>query len=310
VRYRRTLKLVVIPLALTANQIAFGVITNITSSADTTLSENWPTNNLGAVPFANSGTTQNFTKNRALFKFDVAGAVPPTARITSASLTLEVVRKPQDGYNFADFSLHRVLVDWGEGNKITPTNSPNAGTGSAATTNEATWFYRFAFTSNAWTIPGGAATNDYSPVVSSFQTVYSLGDSPYTWYSTPAMVADVQFWLNNPQSNFGWLLLCQSEASDFTARAFGSRENGNYAPQLAIEYVIPPRIDRVQRNGNHFNLFFTAHPGQSYVIQFRNSFLSGTWQTLATVPPQSDVTPVMVVDPISEPQRFYRLATY
>src|SRR5437588_12887492 len=89
---------------------ALAVTTNITFVADTTLSENWPSNNFGGMTFANAGTTQNFTRNRALFKFDVAASVPAGSKIKSASLVLEVVGKPQDGYNFADFGLHRMLV--------------------------------------------------------------------------------------------------------------------------------------------------------------------------------------------------------
>ena len=295
---------------LTSAHAALGATTNISSVADTTLSENYPSNNLGGMLYANSGTTQNFTKNRALFKFDVAGAIPAGSRITSASLTLQVTRAPRDGYNFSDFSLHRLLVNWGEGNKISPANSSSPGSGSAATTNEATWYYRYAFSSNAWTLPGGAVTNDYSPTSSSSQTIYGTVDSPYTWNSSSNMIADVQFWLDHPQSNFGWLLLCASETVDFTARRFSSREDTNNAPQLAIQYLIAPRIDRAQRSGNQFNLFFTAEAGQTYQVQFRDSLSSGTWHLLGTVDPPLDSLRVLVVDPISSPQRCYRLMTY
>src|SRR5437762_2179927 len=78
----------------------FGAYTNIVPIADTTLSENYPSNNFGAMKFVNSGTTQNLTKNRALFAFDIAGAIPQGSKIKAAGLTLEVTKLPADGYAF------------------------------------------------------------------------------------------------------------------------------------------------------------------------------------------------------------------
>lgn len=284
--------------------------TNLTTIADTTLSQNYPSNNFGGVSFVNSGTTQNLTRNRGLFKFLIEGAIPPHSKIRSADLILEVTKEPADGYAFADFGLHRMLQPWGEGNKTTPTNSPNAGTGSPATTNEATWFYRFAFTTNAWSSPGAGETNDYVENVSSVQTIYGLADSPYTFRSTTQLVADVQFWLDNPQANFGWILVCEDEASGFTARRFASREDPNFAPQLILDYAIPPVIDRMQKAGNEFNLFFTVLPDQTYIVEFRDSLSSNSWQVLANLGSFSDVTRVVVVDALSAGARFYRVRTY
>lgn len=212
-----------------------GAPTTLTPVADTMLSENWPSNNQGGLTFANSGTTQNFTKNRALYRFDIAGAIPSHSKITSATLVLEVTKQPADGYNFADFGLHRMLQDWGEGNKITRPNGRD-GEGSLATTGESTWYYRFAFT-KAWASPGGAAEIDFTANASAVQTVYGTGDSPYSFGSTAQTVADVQFWLENPQANFGWALVCNSEDTDFTARRFASREDVNFPPHLVVDYV-------------------------------------------------------------------------
>src|SRR6185436_7163904 len=119
---------------VTLSTLSFAGSVTLTSVADTTLSQAFPSNNFGAVPFVNAGTTQNFTTNRGLFKFDPTAVVPAGSKIKSARLTLAVTKEPADGFNFADFGLHRILRDWGEGNKITPTNSQNAGTGAPATT--------------------------------------------------------------------------------------------------------------------------------------------------------------------------------
>jgi vacuolar-type H+-ATPase catalytic subunit A/Vma1 len=48
--------------------------------------------------------------------------------------------------------------------------------------------------------PGG----DFSATVSASQSVGAIGTD--TWASTAQMVADVQSWLNNPSSSYGWLV--------------------------------------------------------------------------------------------------------
>jgi hypothetical protein len=52
------------------------------------------------------------------------------------------------------------------------------------------------------------------------------------------MIADVQDWLDNPQSNHGWLLRC-NETDDSTAKRFDSRENfiTTNRPVLSVEYT-------------------------------------------------------------------------
>lgn len=289
---------------------AYAASIGIHPVADTTLSENWPSNNLGGLAFVNSGTTQNFTKNRGLYQFDVAAAIPAHSRITGAHLVLEVTKQPADGFAFADFGLYRMLQPWGEGNKTTPAGTSNVGQGSLASTNEATWYYRFAFTTNAWTEPGGAPTNDYVATASAVQTVYGLIDSPYTWGSTTQMVADVQLWLDNPSTNFGWALVCQAEATDFTARRFASRENTNYPPNLVIDFVPPPQILSVARQSNQFTLDFAGEGGQSYFVEYRDSlFTNARWSLLTNVGSLSATTNVVVADSLalSNSNRFYRV---
>jgi hypothetical protein len=65
------------------------------------------------------------------------------------------------------------------------------------------------------------------------------------------LVADVQLWLDQPGSNFGWMLLCQSEGTAFSARRFGSRENPFTTPALAIEFLLPPRIETIHRSARY-----------------------------------------------------------
>ena len=206
--------------------------------ADTSLMEVAPNNNNGGQAWFLAGTTQNYTRTRGLFYFDLTADVPTGSLIESVSLQLEVTRQPSDGFNPAPFGLHRLLRPWGEGNKVALDNP--GGMGAPAESGEATWRDRFAFTPQTWTVPGGAPNIDYVVDASAQAYIYGVGDSPYTFHSTPALVADVQGWVNDPTSNFGWMLICQTEDNNFTARRFGSREDADAAPLLFVEFTAVP----------------------------------------------------------------------
>jgi hypothetical protein len=302
---RRVLStLILLGLATTALRTA-AVTNSFVPSADTSLLEINSTNNLGGYAGMNAGTTQEYKKTRALIRFDLT-SLPTNAVILSAMLQLEVTREPDEPPNNTTFGLHRMLRPWGEGDK-SPLSQP--GKGLPASPGEATWECAFHATNN-WTTPGGAPDLDYSSIESASQFIYGVGESPYRFETTPELVADVATWVSNPSANFGWMLLCNDELSNFTARRFGTREDGNYPPILEIEYLLPPRIDSIQKVGSQFNLSFRAHAGQSYAVQFRNSFTTGTWQTLAITGPFAENTQVLVVDTVAAPQRFYRMLSY
>lgn len=205
--------------------------------ADTTLVETAPNNNLGGQTFSNAGTTQNFTKNRALFRFDVTG-IPNGSVVQSASLVFEVTKQPVDGYAPADFGLHRMLVAWGEGNKIAA-DPRSPGQGALATAGEATWNSPAAMTGAIWAAPGGQLGTDFVAANSAGQTIYSTANSPY-FFTSSQLAADVQLWLDNPGGNFGWMLRANDEGPNFTARRFGSREDAINAPQLILQYSAVP----------------------------------------------------------------------
>ena len=54
------------------------------------------------------------------------------------------------------------------------------------------------------------------------------------------MVADVQAWLDNPASNFGWLVL-GDETAIATAKRFDTRESAS-PPMLTIEFIPGPEL--------------------------------------------------------------------
>lgn len=205
-------------------------------SADATLFEVTPNNSAGGSDYFISGTTQNRTRNHALLQFDVASAVPAGSLITAATLGLEVIRRPADGFEVTLFGLHRVLQPWGEGTNVTVSNA--GGMGEPAAPGDATWNHRFAFTPETWAEPGGAPGIDFQSDLSATASIYEIG--AYQFESTPGTVADLQHWLDHPASNFGWMLLAESEDLPFTARRFASSENPNSPPTLWVEFTPVP----------------------------------------------------------------------
>jgi len=278
----------------------------ILPSADTSLIEIAPTNNNGGQAWLLSGKIQNDVyRDRTLMKFDFT-ILPTNAIVLSVALTVEVTRQPGDGLANAPFGLYRMLRPWGEGDKVATTIP---GQGMPATDGEATWRHAF-FPTNQWTVPGGASGVDFSDVESSFQFIYGTGQSPYRFESTPELVADAQGWVNDPQSNYGWMLLCDDEATPFTARRFGSREDPNAPPRLEIEFLAPPFITSANRADGQFHLSFTTWPGLSYAVEFRDSLSVGGWQTLTNLGLATSAGQVLIGDTVTPPQRFYRVVSF
>ncbi|MCP3980142.1 MAG: DNRLRE domain-containing protein [bacterium] len=184
-----------------------------------------------------TGQSQDFLR-RALLVFDVASVVPAGATITDARLTLSM-NKTRPGTQNA--SLSRLLADWGEG----ASNAPgNEGGMAAAAPGDATWDVRF-FPGSPWAVSGG----DFAALPSATIAVGGVND--YTWGSTPALVADVQAWADDPSSNFGWILI-GNETATRTAKRFVARENAsvNSRPRLEIEFDPPPAVAGRVPDGN------------------------------------------------------------
>ena len=208
---------------------ASATIINITPSKDNTLYQYDPdegdhSNGAGFHFFA--GENGMGELRRGVLAFDVAGAIPAGSTITAVSLTMNMSMTLAGARTV---ELHKLLADWGEGTSHAPMGE---GDGAPATLNDATWRHRF-FDSVFWTTQGG----DFSATVSASQSVGGIGQ--YTWNSAQ-MVADVQSWLDNPASNFGWLVLGDETAS-VTAKRFDTRESAS-PPMLTIQYIPGPRV--------------------------------------------------------------------
>jgi hypothetical protein len=203
---------------------ALAQLANINPIKDNTLYQYVPadgdrSNALGIHFF--TGETADGELRRGVLAFDIAGNVPAGSTILGVTLSMNMSRTPFDTARFVE--LHKLLADWGEG---TSDANNEEGMGAPATTNDATWRHRF-FDTIFWTTEGG----DFSPTVSASQSVGPIG--VYTW-SSSQMRADVQSWLDDPASNFGWLVL-GDESAIATAKRFDTRESAS-PPALSIIY--------------------------------------------------------------------------
>ncbi|HUF11044.1 MAG TPA: DNRLRE domain-containing protein [Rhodothermales bacterium] len=193
-------------------------------------------NALGDHIFA--GTTNGGAIRRGVIAFDLS-AIPSDAHIESASLRLNMSRAIISGAE--TIVLHRLLADWGEGTSDARNEPPagEEGGGTSSTTGDATWIHRF-FSTETWQHAGG----DFEAPSSASAVVNANGN--YTWGSTESMVADVQGWVNDPQTNFGWILI-GAEAAGGTAKRFDSRENPTTAnrPTLQITYSTGVAVEKI-----------------------------------------------------------------
>ena len=213
-----------------------GEMISLQPSADTSLMQVAPQNNLGGAVFFNAGTSGIGTRNRALLFFDLGSAIPPGAVITGAELSMEVVRQPGGSQQNSFFSLRRMLRSWGEGAQV-PAEATSRGFGAPAVAGEAAWDFRFA-PDVPWAAPGGAAGVDFSDDLSATALVTGVGQ-PVLFESNAQLVADLQRWLDQPQKNFGWMFKSESEETSRTARSFASRESG-FGPTLTVTFTAVP----------------------------------------------------------------------
>jgi hypothetical protein len=214
-------------LGCTAATLTMAATISIMPSKDNTLYEYDPaegdhSNGAGFHFFA--GENGMGELRRGVLAFDISGTIPAGSTITAVSLTMNMSMTPAGAETV---ELHKLLADWGEGTSHAPMGE---GDGAPATPNDATWRHRF-FDTIFWTNEGG----DFSATVSASQSVGGIGQ--YTWSSTQ-MVADVQSWLDDPASNFGWLVL-GNETTIATAKRFDTRESAS-PPMLTIQYRVVP----------------------------------------------------------------------
>jgi len=173
-----------------------------------------------------AGTTATGSIRRGVIAFDVAQSIPPGTVVDSVVVVLNMSRNLGGPFQVA---FHRLVADWGQAGSDAPLEE---GGGTPAELGDATWVHRF-FNTQSWTTIGG----DFAPSPSAVTNVGNVG--VYSW-SSPTMLADVKSWVDNPASNFGWLLR-SDESTTSTSKRFDSSENPDLQvrPQLRVIFHDP-----------------------------------------------------------------------
>ncbi|MGH9749218.1 MAG: DNRLRE domain-containing protein, partial [Candidatus Polarisedimenticolia bacterium] len=182
-------------------------------------------NGSGPAFFAGRNSSLADSIRRGLIAFDVASAIPAGSIVTGATLRLNM---SATNAGPVPVPLHRVLDGWGEG-----ASSASGGGGAPAVEGDATWIHRF-HEDVFWLMPGG----DFDPAPRAATLVDQNGF--YIWGPTLEMTADVQSWLDHPETAHGWLL-AGDEGRPTTVKRFDAREHPEIAsrPLLEVTYLPP-----------------------------------------------------------------------
>lgn len=178
-------------------------------------------NGMGA--FVVVGQTVDLLKRRALIAFKDLSAIPTDSTVMSVKLHVYLSTEISEA---TPVDLNRLTSDWGEGDSV---EEPGETDGANAQPGDATWVNTF-FDFRKWNTVGG----DFVSTPSDSQVIDHVGW--YTFGSTGTMNTDVQSWVENPDSNFGWIMI--GDESVASERQFFSRNFGNpdLRPVLEVQY--------------------------------------------------------------------------
>lgn len=207
-------------------------------------------NGSGSYIFAGRTNQGSDFLRRGLIMFPVPDSIPAGSQIDSVSLILNMSLGGGNGTE--PVSLHRVTHPWGEGASNAPNNE---GAGANSASDDATWIHAF-YDTTLWANAGGDFIASASATTSINTTVENK-----TWTGA-GLVADVAYWVANPDSNFGWILIGNENVAQ-SARRFGSRENEDETqhPRLFIRYTLPSSIDRFE---DQVKLQISPNPATGY----------------------------------------------
>jgi len=239
-----------------AGKPAVSTLVSITTSRDATIvqsADGSTGNSTGLVYVGCVGKPNNIIR-RGLFYFNIAGNVPSNAIIDSVKLSLSFYM----GYN-TTLMMYKTTSNWTEGTSFT-----TGGLGVAATPSDVTWLHS-SFNTTKWTIPGG----DYDSQLSATKSITS--STTNILLSTETMKTQVQDWLTNPNTNYGWLLKLDNEAlsqAGVMTKIYSKECDGNGTT------AVPPSADKIPT----LNVYYTI---PSLVVSsasttFQNSTNSST----------------------------------
>ncbi len=199
-------------------------------------------NGAGTYLFAGRASRATNSIRRGLLHFDLS-SLPSDIVITDATLTLNMSRTISGAM---DVSLHKATQNWGQG---TSDAEDEEGKGASSTQNDASWNCSFSTDASScttsWTTIGG----DFE--ITPNATTSVSGNGSYTWTSA-AMIATIQEWIDTPSNNFGWFIIGEEESSR-TAKRFDITTN---IPTLEITYT-PVTLGIVE---NDFDDTITVFP--------------------------------------------------
>ncbi len=181
------------------------------------------------------GGSPPINTKRSLVRFNVAGTIPAGATVVSATLTLRSIASNTGTQNV--IGLHRITSDWDHS-----------------------------------TVNWGDHASEFESSASATRPVGTSGLQ--TWSGTE-LANDVQFWLDNPLSDFGWMMI--GTAPHPNVKEFRNSETGPPAPMLTVTYFEPLPLQAASTSGV---------PGSSHVF-LRDTALNRTVRLDQIVGPDS-----------------------
>lgn len=190
-----------------------------TDMEDTTLRSATPTQTGGNDFELGVGTAVGGNTVRSLLKFDLT-SVPSSTTILSADLNLWF--SSTNSSSPININLHKLTSAWEE--------------------NQASWNYAKTIPYTTWKTVGGDFSNvNPSTVKDIGAPPTSLADAMVNW-NVPLDV--IQGWVNNPATNYGFLLKGENEKTQIYKK-FASSEHSvldKYKPQLVVTYKTTARL--------------------------------------------------------------------
>lgn len=218
----------------------------------------------GSGDFFSAGVTFSRSQiQRGLIRFDLSD-VPAGGSVVPGSVELQlyVVDSPGKDKTPRPFWLVPLGATndmWGEGSSFAKAGVSGQGSGAPAEPGDATWFHtrydptlhdpKEEFHAGArgyWDAPGALGDEALDPWTL-YGDPHGVADvaGTYLTLTSDALTNDLMGWLDDPASNFGWIVLGDEtidskEAS--TKRAFASREHAQleFRPRLTFEYRVVP----------------------------------------------------------------------
>jgi uncharacterized repeat protein (TIGR01451 family) len=201
----------------------------------------------------------SLTRMRGLVDFNVAGSIPAGSTINSVTLTVTIELTNSTTTVTPTVELHDVLQNWGQGTGVPTAFMPPF---ASTTTNDTTWTNTF-YPNQSWNTPGG----DFSSTVSG-TAVFGADGTNSTFNSSSQMVADVQSWLNNPNTNFGWLM--KGDETQNSGKMIGSMHSSN-PPTLTIDYTAPAAPPALTVSSSHTGNFRQGDSADQYTLTVSNT---------------------------------------